>query len=129
MDYMYAACSTTARRGALDWAPKFEAANKPVFEELYRSVKNGDETRRSLSFNGRETYSEDLAKELAEIDAQEIWRAGKTVRVRDLILFSPCSLFLSLAFLLESVGLIVWFTFRVCVRTPRQRHKNRVHDF
>ena len=23
MDYMYNACSTTARRGALDWAPKF----------------------------------------------------------------------------------------------------------
>lgn len=80
MDYMYAACSTTARRGALDWAPKFEAANKPVFEELYRSVKNGDETRRSLSFNGRKTYNEDLAKELAEIDSQEIWRAGHTVR-------------------------------------------------
>ncbi|EGG05513.1 uncharacterized protein MELLADRAFT_48705 [Melampsora larici-populina 98AG31] len=80
MDYMYAACSTTARRGALDWAPKFEAANKPVFEELYRSVRNGDETRRSLDFNGRKTYNEDLAKELAEIDAQEIWRAGHTVR-------------------------------------------------
>lgn len=24
MDYMYNACSTTARRGALDWAPKFK---------------------------------------------------------------------------------------------------------
>ncbi|KAI9607481.1 hypothetical protein H4Q26_006004 [Puccinia striiformis f. sp. tritici PST-130] len=80
MDYMYAACSTTARRGALDWAPKFEAANKPIFEALYKSVKNGDETRRSLEFNGRKTYAEDLAKELAEIDSQEIWRAGKTVR-------------------------------------------------
>ncbi|KNZ50556.1 ketol-acid reductoisomerase, partial [Puccinia sorghi] len=80
MDYMYAACSTTARRGALDWAPKFEAANKPIFEELYKSVKNGNETRRSLEFNGRKTYAQDLAKELAEIDAQEIWRAGKTVR-------------------------------------------------
>lgn len=39
MDYMYAACSTTARRGALDWAPKFEAANRPVFEALYASGK------------------------------------------------------------------------------------------
>ncbi|KAG0148459.1 hypothetical protein CROQUDRAFT_41302 [Cronartium quercuum f. sp. fusiforme G11] len=80
MDYMYAACSTTARRGALDWAPKFEAANRPVFEELYRSVKNGDETRRSLEFNGRKTYNEDLAKELAEINDQEMWKAGHTVR-------------------------------------------------
>jgi len=80
MDYMYAACSTTARRGALDWAPKFEKACLPVFEELYESVKNGSETRRSLEFNNRKTYRQDLAKELAEIDNQEIWRAGKTVR-------------------------------------------------
>lgn len=76
----YAACSTTARRGALDWQHKFYDANLPVFEELYKSVKDGSETRRSLEFNGRPTYNQDLAKELAEIDAQEIWQAGKTVR-------------------------------------------------
>jgi ketol-acid reductoisomerase len=76
MDYMYNACSTTARRGALDWAPLFEKANLPVFEKLYESVKNGTETRKSLEFNGRKTYREDLAKELKEIDEQEIWRAG-----------------------------------------------------
>ena len=80
MDYMYGACSTTARRGALDWAPVFEKANTPIFEQLYQSVKDGTETRKSLEFNGRKTYREDLAKELAEIDNQEIWRAGKTVR-------------------------------------------------
>jgi len=55
-------------------------ANLPVFEELYKSVRNGTETRRSLEFNGRKTYREDLQKELTEIDNQEIWRAGKTVR-------------------------------------------------
>jgi len=80
MDYMYNACSTTARRGALDWAPIFEQANLPVFEKLYESVKNGTETRKSLEFNGRKTYREDLAKELAAIDNQEIWIAGKAVR-------------------------------------------------
>ncbi|KAF9790407.1 hypothetical protein BJ322DRAFT_1036239 [Thelephora terrestris] len=80
MDYMYNACSTTARRGALDWAPVFEKANTPIFEQLYQSVRDGTETRKSLEFNGRKTYREDLAKELAEIDNQEIWRAGKTVR-------------------------------------------------
>jgi ketol-acid reductoisomerase len=80
MDYMYNACSTTARRGALDWAPIFEAANKPVFEKLYKSVRDGTETRKALEFNGRSTYREDLARELKEIDDQEIWRAGKTVR-------------------------------------------------
>lgn len=73
---MYNACSTTARRGALDWAPIFEKTNTPVFEKLYESVKNGTETRKSLEFNGRSTYRQDLAKELKEIDEQEIWRAG-----------------------------------------------------
>ncbi|KAI5480753.1 ketol-acid reductoisomerase, mitochondrial [Pseudohyphozyma bogoriensis] len=80
MDYMFDACSTTARRGALDWAPRFEEANLPVFRALYKSVRDGTETRRSLEFNGRKTYREDLNKELEEIRAQEIWRAGKTVR-------------------------------------------------
>ncbi|KAF9484365.1 ketol-acid reductoisomerase [Pholiota conissans] len=80
MDYMYNACSTTARRGALDWAPIFEKANLPVFEALYKSVKDGTETRKSLEYNGRATYREDLQKELDEINNQEIWRAGKVVR-------------------------------------------------
>lgn len=84
MDYMYNACSTTARRGALDWAPIFEKANVPVFEKLYESVKNGTETRKSLEYNSRSTYRQDLAKELAEIDNQEIWRAGT---------FNPISVF------------------------------------
>ena len=81
MDYMYNACSTTARRGALDWAKVFEETNTPLFEKLYESVKNGTETRRSLEFNSRPTYRQDLAKELKEIDDQEIWRAGAS-RVR-----------------------------------------------
>ncbi|EOR03983.1 hypothetical protein J056_002061 [Wallemia ichthyophaga EXF-994] len=80
MDYMYNACSTTARRGALDWAPKFYEANKPVFESLYESVRNGTETRRSLEFNGRDTYRQDLQAELEIINNQEVWRAGKEVR-------------------------------------------------
>ena len=76
---MYNACSTTARRGALDWAPIFEKTNLPLFEKLYESVKNCTETRKSLEFNGRSTYRQDLAKELKEIDDQEIWRAGETI--------------------------------------------------
>jgi ketol-acid reductoisomerase len=78
------ACSTTARRGALDWAPVFEKANLPVFEALYESVKNGTETRKSLEFNGRKTYREDLAKELEEINNQEIWRAGTPLSPKSL---------------------------------------------
>ena len=85
MDYLYNACSTTARRGALDWAPIFEKANVPVFEKLYDSVKNGTETRRALEFNGRATYRDDLAKELAEINGQEIWRAGMSYTLQHLV--------------------------------------------
>lgn len=94
---MYNACSTTARRGALDWAPIFEKANLPVFEKLYESVKNGTETRKSLEYNSRSTYRQDLAKELAEIDNQEIWRAG-VIRVPT---FSLASM-LTLSFVLQA---------------------------
>jgi ketol-acid reductoisomerase len=77
---MFAVCSTTARRGALDWAPKFHAATKPVFEELYRSVEDGSETRRTLTENARPDYRERLEAELKEIRESEMWRAGRTVR-------------------------------------------------
>ncbi|UZJ51913.1 hypothetical protein CBS101457_001233 [Exobasidium rhododendri] len=80
MDYMFRACSTTARRGALDWAPIFKDANKPVFEKLYKSVRDGSETKRTLEFASRKTYREDFKAETDAIDAQEMWRAGKTVR-------------------------------------------------
>ncbi|WFD32683.1 ketol-acid reductoisomerase (NADP(+)) [Malassezia sp. CBS 17886] len=80
MDYMYKACSTTARRGALDWAPEFEKANLPVFERLYESVRNGTETRRALEFGNRKTYREDYDKETDAVADQEMWRVGHVVR-------------------------------------------------
>lgn len=80
MDYMYDACSTTARRGALDWSPRFKDALKPVFNDLYDSVINGTETKRSLEFNSQKDYREKFEKELQEIRDLEIWRVGKEVR-------------------------------------------------
>ncbi|WFD44974.1 ketol-acid reductoisomerase (NADP(+)) [Malassezia psittaci] len=80
MDYMYKACSTTARRGALDWAPEFEKACRPVFERLYQSVRDGSETRRTLEFASRKTYREDYDKETDAIADQEMWRVGHVVR-------------------------------------------------
>ncbi|KAI9738180.1 MAG: Bifunctional acetohydroxyacid reductoisomerase [Cirrosporium novae-zelandiae] len=80
MDYMYAACSTTARRGALDWMNKFKDTLKPIFNELYDSVRDGTETQRSLDYNSAPDYRQKLEKELKEIDSLEIWRAGKAVR-------------------------------------------------
>ena len=80
MDYMYDACSTTARRGALDWSIRFKENLKPLFSELYNEVQNGSETKRSLEFNSRKDYREALEKELAAVRSLEIWRAGKAVR-------------------------------------------------
>ncbi|KAK2615986.1 hypothetical protein N8I77_002706 [Diaporthe amygdali] len=80
MDWMYEACSTTARRGAIDWSPRFKDALKPVFNQLYESVKNGEETKRSLDYNGQPDYREKFEAEMEEIRNLEIWRAGKAVR-------------------------------------------------
>lgn len=80
MDWMYANCSTTAQRGALDWFRKFRDAAKPVFEELYQKVANGDETRRVLEANSRPDYRQQLEKELKDIADSEMWQAGKVVR-------------------------------------------------
>src|SRR2546423_2908344 len=80
MDWMYANCSTTAQRGALDWYRIFRDANKPVFEKLYAKVADGTETRRTLEANSRPDYREQLEKELKEVAESEMWRAGAVVR-------------------------------------------------
>jgi ketol-acid reductoisomerase len=80
MDWMYANCSTTAQRGALDWFKSFRDASKPVFEILYQSVATGEETRRVLDANSRPDYRQQLEKELQEIAQSEMWQAGAQVR-------------------------------------------------
>jgi len=80
MDWMYEACSTTARRGAIDWSSKFKDNLKPVFQELYESVKTGKETTRSLEYNSQKDYRQKYEKEMQDIRDLEIWRAGKAVR-------------------------------------------------
>ncbi len=80
MDWMYANCSTTAQRGALDWFKRFRDIAKPVFEELYKKVAAGDETRRVLEANSRPDYREQLEKELQAIAGSEMWQAGAVVR-------------------------------------------------
>jgi len=80
MDWMYANCSTTAQRGALDWSPRFRDAVAPVFEQLYTSVVSGEETRRTLECNSTPDYRERLDKELKVIHDSEMWRAGAAVR-------------------------------------------------
>jgi ketol-acid reductoisomerase len=80
MDWMYANCSTTAQRGALDWRKPFRDAVAPVFEKLYQSVVSGVETRITLEANSAPDYREKLEKELKEMRESEMWRAGKAVR-------------------------------------------------
>jgi ketol-acid reductoisomerase len=80
MDWMYANCSTTAQRGALDWFLRFRDATKPVFEELYQRVASGEETRRVLEANSRPDYRQQLEKELQAIAQSEMWQAGTIVR-------------------------------------------------
>jgi ketol-acid reductoisomerase len=80
MDWMFSNCSTTAQRGALDWAPKFRDAVAPVFDALYESVVSGKETARTLEANSAPDYREKLQVELDEIKNSEMWRAGAAVR-------------------------------------------------
>ncbi len=80
MDWMYSNCSATAQRGALDWKPRFKKAALPVFKELYRRVKSGEECTRVLKACGAPNYQVQLQKELSEIHNSEMWRAGADVR-------------------------------------------------
>lgn len=80
MDWMYANCSTTAQRGALDWWKKFRDATKPVFEDLYKSVATGNEAQISIDSNSKPGYREGLEAELKEMRESEMWQAGKAVR-------------------------------------------------
>ena len=80
MDWMFSNCSGTAQRGALDWSPKFRDAVMPVFEDLYKSVANGTETKRVLDVNSKPDYKEKLQAELDVIKNSEMWKAGAAVR-------------------------------------------------
>ena len=80
MDWMYANCSTTAQRGALDWMTPFHDAIKPVMEKLYASVECGEEAQRSIDSNSTPDYRIKLEKELELLRNSEMWQAGATVR-------------------------------------------------
>lgn len=80
MDWMYANCSTTAQRGALDWYQRFRDANAPVFKELYEKVANGEEAARAVEANSTSDYRDRLEKELAIIRESEMWKVGKVLR-------------------------------------------------
>lgn len=80
MDWMYANCSTTAQRGALDWWRPFRDATLPVFRKLYEEVAAGNEAQRSIDSNSQPDYREKLEAELKELRESEMWQAGATVR-------------------------------------------------
>ncbi len=80
MDWMYANCSTTAQRGALDWRHQFKQAVEPVFEALYESVASGNEAKIVIEANSKPDYREKLNEELSELRNSEMWLAGAAVR-------------------------------------------------
>lgn len=80
MEWMFANCSTTAQRGALDWRHEFRASVEPVFTKLYDSVASGNETKIVLKANSSPDYRRKLEKELKEMGDSEMWKAGKAVR-------------------------------------------------
>ncbi|MFC1839773.1 ketol-acid reductoisomerase [Thermodesulfobacteriota bacterium] len=80
MDWMYANCSATAQRGALDWKDRFRDAVAPVFDDLYESVKSGKETEIVMEANSAPDYKEKLQVELDAIKNSEMWSAGAAVR-------------------------------------------------
>ena len=80
MDWMYANCSTTAQRGALDWMTPFHDAIKPVMQKLYHSVVTGNEAQISIDSNSQPDYREKLEAELKALRESEMWRTAETVR-------------------------------------------------
>jgi len=80
MDWMYANCSTTAQRGALDWRHEFRKAVEPVFDRLYASVVSGEQTGIVLKSNSAPDYKEKLDAELHAMRSSEMWQAGAAVR-------------------------------------------------
>ena len=80
MDWMYANCSTTAQRGALDWMGPFHDAIKPVMQKLYDSVKSGHEAQISIDANSRPDYRVGLEAELKALRESEMWQTAVTVR-------------------------------------------------
>ncbi len=80
MDWMYANCSTTAQRGALDWRHEFKKAVMPVYDKLYKSVTSGEETRIVIKANSAPDYQQKLTAELTEMRESEMWQAGAMVR-------------------------------------------------
>ena len=80
MDWMYANCSTTAQRGALDWMGPFHDAIKPVVQNLYASVQCGHEAQISLAATSTPDYREGLEAELKALRESEMWQTAVTVR-------------------------------------------------
>lgn len=80
MDWMYANCSTTAQRGALDWRHAFRQAVEPVYAQLYQSVVSGEQTRVVLAANSAPDYKQKLEAELREMRESEMWQTGAAVR-------------------------------------------------
>jgi ketol-acid reductoisomerase len=80
MDWMYANCSTTAQRGALDWWKKFRDATNRYLKNYTKALQQVKNQQKSIDSNSQPDYREKLDAELKELRESEMWQAGKTVR-------------------------------------------------
>ena len=80
MDWMYANCSTTAQRGALDWMARSTMPSSRFVQKLYQSVKSGNEAQISIDSNSKPDYREKLNEELKALRESEMWQTAVTVR-------------------------------------------------
>ncbi len=80
MDWMFANCSTTAQRGALDWKGKFREATEPILNKLYDNVVSGKEAEIVIEANSKPDYRIKLKEELTAMKNSELWQTGLEVR-------------------------------------------------
>ena len=80
MDWLYKNCSTTAQRGALDWAPIFERELTPVIDYCYQEVVNGNQAQKVINANSNPEYREKLNNELEKMSSSELWTVAKELR-------------------------------------------------
>jgi ketol-acid reductoisomerase len=80
MDWLYKNCSTTAQRGAIDWANVFEPKLTDMVQDCYNSVKDGTEIKRIIECNEDPNYKDILQSELDDISNQEMWQIKQHIK-------------------------------------------------
>lgn len=80
-DEIYARAQAAGQLGTVrQYETAVREAAQPFMEELYNSVKSGNEARKAVAINTRPDYENELKSRLRQIDSEEMWEAGKFIR-------------------------------------------------